>query len=323
MSQKATAMEESLELEELDVNLYRSKKLWKPVGARGVFGGQVVGLALAAAAKTVPDHFHVHSLHSYFLLAGDNTIPITFRVYRVRDGKSYITRGVSARQHGRVVFVLNCSFHVHEESTLVHQMDMPNVPPPESIKSEEQRLHEWLKDPRAAKFHKTIQMRLENPIPVDMRLIKSKLVGINDKEPRQMMWIRAKGRLPNNMALHHCVAAYCSDYQLLNTSLIPHGLVGASERRALTMITSLDHAMWFHAPYRADEWLLYVMESPRSISGRGYATGRIYTADGRLVISTAQEGVIRYTETPPAGLPAPGKAQAAAADDGKQAAAKL
>nr|KAJ3418749.1 Acyl-CoA thioesterase 8 [Polyrhizophydium stewartii] len=291
MSQKATAMEESLELEELDVNLYRSKKLWKPVGARGVFGGQVVGLALAAAAKTVPDHFHVHSLHSYFLLAGDNTIPITFRVYRVRDGKSYITRGVSARQHGRVVFVLNCSFHVHEESTLVHQMDMPNVPPPESIKSEEQRLHEWLKDPRAAKFHKTIQMRLENPIPVDMRLIKSKLVGINDKEPRQMMWIRAKGRLPNNMALHHCVAAYCSD--------------------------------WFHAPYRADEWLLYVMESPRSISGRGYATGRIYTADGRLVISTAQEGVIRYTETPPAGLPAPGKAQAAAADDGKQAAAKL
>ncbi|OAJ43521.1 acyl-CoA thioesterase II [Batrachochytrium dendrobatidis JEL423] len=168
-----------------------------------------------------------------------------------------------------------CSFQVEEFSPLAHQYDMPNVPLPESLKSTEQRLREWLEDPRAEKYHKTIQMRLE-----------------------QMVWMRAIGRLPDGIAFHHCVAAYCSDHELLNTSLIPHGLARLGGHRKLTMLTSLDHAIWFHAPFRADEWLLYVMESPRSIGGRGFAHGRVYTQDGRLVMSTAQEGVVRVNTSP-------------------------
>ncbi|EGF78662.1 hypothetical protein BATDEDRAFT_90581 [Batrachochytrium dendrobatidis JAM81] len=223
--QTVAPIELALDLEYIDSNLYRSKQLWTPAGNRGVFGGQVVGLALSAAAKTVDSKFQVH----------------------VR--KSYASRTVTARQRGRVIFMLMCSFQVEEFSPLAHQYDMPNVPLPESLKSTEQRLREWLEDPRAEKYHKTIQMRLEQ-------------------------------------------------HELLNTSLIPHGLARLGGHRKLTMLTSLDHAIWFHAPFRADEWLLYVMESPRSIGGRGFAHGRVYTQDGRLVMSTAQEGVVRVNTSP-------------------------
>eukprot|EP00842_Homolaphlyctis_polyrhiza_P003691 jgi/Hompol1/4322/HPOL_001576-RA len=280
-----TLIEQSLDLEDIDPNLFRSKTLWKPVGNRAVFGGQVVGLALSAATQTVDPKFMVHSLHSYFLLPGDNTIPIIFRVYRNRDGKSYATRSVAARQRGRVIFILMCSFQVEEASPLVHQLSTESC-----LYSHEQRLREWLEDPRAAKYHKTIQMRLEQPIPIDSRPVSHKLINLDPKAPLQYIWMKAKGQLPENQAaFHRCVAAFCSDHELLNTSLIPHGLATGGSERKLSMVTSLDHSMWFHAPFRADEWLLYVMESPRSVGGRGYAHSRIYTQDGRLVVSTAQE----------------------------------
>ena len=287
---------QALELEELDVDLYRSKNLWKPLYSRGVYGGQVMGLALKAAVNTVPEKFHVHSYHSYFLLAGDSSIPIVFHVRRVRDGKSYATRSIDGRQHGRSIFTMVASFHVPEQSSLVHQVPMPKVPPPEELKSVEQRLREWLKDPLVSKYHRSIQLRLEQPIHADTRPVPHKLLGLGPNDPVQMIWMKVKGPIPSNTAFHHCVAAFCSDHELLNTSLIPHGLAKYGEHRLLTMITSLDHAIWFHEPYRTDEWLLYVMESPKSNSGRGFATGRVYTRDGRLVISVAQEGVIRYTE---------------------------
>ncbi|KAK5664894.1 acyl-CoA thioesterase [Batrachochytrium dendrobatidis] len=166
--QTVAPIELALDLEYIDSNLYRSKQLWTPAGNRGVFGGQVVGLALSAAAKTVDSKFQVHSLHSYFLLAGDHSLPIIYRVYRIRDGKSYASRTVTARQRGRVIFMLMCSFQVEEFSPLAHQYDMPNVPLPESLKSTEQRLREWLEDPRAEKYHKTIQMRLEQVVSLSV-----------------------------------------------------------------------------------------------------------------------------------------------------------
>ncbi|KAK6093922.1 acyl-CoA thioesterase, variant 2 [Batrachochytrium dendrobatidis] len=245
--QTVAPIELALDLEYIDSNLYRSKQLWTPAGNRGVFGGQVVGLALSAAAKTVDSKFQVHSLHSYFLLAGDHSLPIIYRVYRIRDGKSYASRTVTARQRGRVIFMLMCSFQVEEFSPLAHQYDMPNVPLPESLKSTEQRLREWLEDPRAEKYHKTIQMRLEQPIAVDIRPVGHRRLNLDSRDPIQMVWMRAIGRLPDGIAFHHCVAAYCSDHELLNTSLIPHGLARLGGHRKLTMLTSLDHAIVSHS----------------------------------------------------------------------------
>ncbi|KAI8919369.1 acyl-CoA thioesterase II [Powellomyces hirtus] len=295
-----TLIEQALELEEIDLNFFRSKTLWLPAGARGVFGGQVVGLALSAATRTVDPKYRVHSLHCYFLLPGDNTIPIIYRVNRSRDGKSYVTRHVTAEQRGKSIFTLTCSFQSGESSALEHQYPMPDVLPPEQLKSTEEKLQHMMDHPRVGvipKLREQFKMRLEEPIPIDIRdchgLQRARdLVRPPRKEPKQYLWMRAKGTLPDDPAFHNCVAAYCSDHYLLTTAALAHGLTSFSNPR-LSMLASLDHAVWFHAPFRADEWLLYEMESSRTINGRGLCFGRIYTRDGRLVVSTAQEGVIR------------------------------
>lgn len=312
--QSAHIEQTTLALEEIDLNLYRSKNLWKPIGARGVFGGQIIGLALAAANKTVSSQFHVHSLHSYFLLPGDNAVPIVFLVSRIRDGKSFCTRSVQATQRGKVIFAMMSSYKIPEIGILHHQLPMPDVPPPESCTSEEDRLRGWLKDPRAAPFHNLIKMRLEQPFPVEFRHIGfGKRPGCADKpnaeiEPVQMLWCKAKEKLGDEVNLHHCVLAYLTDHELLNTALIPHGLNRLQDKRnamksqdkpRITMMTSLDHTMWFHAPYRADDWLLYVMDSPKSGDGRGFSRGDVFTRDGKLVLSVSQEGVIRFTVPEP------------------------
>jgi len=301
-------------LEEIDLNLYRSKILWRPIGARGVFGGQIIGLALAAANKTVGSEYHVHSLHSYFLLPGDSSVPIIFRVRRVRDGKSYVTRTVEALQRGKVIFAFMSSYKLPEMTILSHQLPMPNIPPPEACTSEEDRLREWLKDPRAAQFHNLIKLRLEKPFPVEFRPISRKRLGVThvngvssvELEPVQMIWCKTREPLPDEVNLHHCVCAFLTDHELLNTALIPHSLNRIQDKREamisqdkqvyISMMASLDHTIWFHAPYRADEWLLYVMESPRTIDGRGFSHGNVYTQDGTLVLSCAQEGVIRFKD---------------------------
>ncbi|KAI9208163.1 acyl-coenzyme A thioesterase 8-like protein [Polychytrium aggregatum] len=295
----STEIEAALELEYIDADLYRSRHLWLPVGARGVYGGQVVGLALAAATKTVPPTHHVHSLHSYFILPGDANIPIIYKVIRVRDGRTYVTRIVNASQKGKIIFSCICSFQTSEDNALDHQYEMPQAPHPDSIPSEEDELNYLLKHPEVSSSSASlIKMRLKQPIPIEAKLIRETVEPLSawrapeKRKPKQLAWMRAKGKLPDALSVHHCVAAYCSDYYLLNTSLLPHGITRFSTPR-LQMIASLDHTIWFHEPFRADEWLLYEMESSRTCGGRGLTFGRIFTMDGRLVMSCAQEGVIR------------------------------
>jgi acyl-CoA thioesterase 8 len=309
-------MESTLALEEIDLNIYRSKYLWKPLGGRGVFGGQIIGLSLAASNKTVESNYHVHSLHSYFVLPGDSNRPLIFRVGRTRDGRSYATRTVEATQRGKIIFILMASYKIPEIKTspLSHQYQMPNVPPPEECLSTEDRLRQWLKDPRIAVYHNLIKMRLEQPFPVEIRPISRKFLDENarmeyltngqpaqeDRDPIQMVWCKSKETLPDDVNLHHCVLAYLTDHELLNTALVPHGLSRIQDKTKstnnykLSIMASLDHSIWFHAPYRADEYMLYVMESPRTGDGRGFSHGNVFTRDGLLVLSCAQEGVLRF-----------------------------
>ncbi|ORZ36235.1 acyl-CoA thioesterase II [Catenaria anguillulae PL171] len=280
--------EDSLLLEELDKNLFRCDPahLWRPVGARGVFGGQIIGLSLVAATNTVPRTHKVHSLHSYFLLGGDNSRAILFRVEAMRDSRSFVTRQVTAQQNGRPIFVLICSFMRPEDTPLEHQYTMPVAPAPESLPSREQMMESWIQQ-TPKKYHESIRERLEEPIPIDMRPCEPL------KEPRQLVWMKSKTGLPADPAFHMCVAAYCSDHHLLWTTLRPHAVTGV-----LGMLVSLDHSMWYHSDFRADEWLLYEMESPRVSAGRGMALGRLWTRDGKLAVTIAQEGLIRANLNP-------------------------
>ncbi|KAI8902561.1 HotDog domain-containing protein [Globomyces pollinis-pini] len=292
-----TIIEQTLELEELDTGLlYRSKKLWKPTGFRAVFGGQVIGLALGAAMKTVESKYLVHSLHCYFLLPGDDSIQIVYKVDSMRTGRTYATRNVTAFQRGKVIFAMMVSYAVPEITHLRFQIQMPVVPGPNELTSDEDRLRSLLLDPRASKFHKTIELRLQQPIAIE-----TKVVPITECNPpgeipnKYFIWMKAKGTLPESMSVHQCVAAYCSDHQLLNTALVPFGLASrvGKKKVQVSLMTSLDHAIWFHEPFRADEWLLYQMESDKSVSGRGFTLGKVWTQDGKLVMSLAQQGVIR------------------------------
>ncbi|KAI9218342.1 HotDog domain-containing protein [Blastocladiella britannica] len=297
------SVEESLYLEELDTNLFRvhPSALWRPYGSRGVFGGQIIGLALVAATHSVPRAFKVHSLHSYFLLGGDNARPILFHVTPMRDSRSFVTRQVTAQQAGKIIFVMLCSFHTRAEaSPLEHQYRMPVTTPPELLPTREAVLEGWLSitPPR---FHESIKARLAEPIPVDIRPVDP-LKPIDylypaRKDPTALVWMKAKSKLPVDPAFHLCVAAYCSDHQLVWTTVKPHGLSSVTNP-ALNMIVSLDHSMWFHTDFKADEWLLYEMESPRVNEARGVALGRLWTRDGTLAVTCAQEGLLRATLNP-------------------------
>jgi acyl-CoA thioesterase-2 len=247
-----------------------------------VFGGQVAGQALVAAARTVdPEHGTVNSLHAYFLRPGDPNIPILYDVDRIRDGKSFTTRRVVAIQHGRAIFNLSASFHRHEPG-LDHQMPMPDVPGPDEVPTFRER---W------QPFKEKLGSWYDRPRPIDTRHVdwsppdrKAKL------PPYQRVWFRADGKLPDDPLLHTCVVTYASDMTLLDTALLPHGGKVADEQ---LMMASLDHAMWFHRPFRADEWLLYQQESPIAHGARGLARGEIFDRSGRLVVSVVQEGLFR------------------------------
>ncbi|KAJ3216868.1 Acyl-CoA thioesterase 8 [Clydaea vesicula] len=288
-----TLIEQSLELETIELDLFRSKSLWKPTGARGVFGGQIIAQSLAAATKTVESNYKIHSLHSYFLLAGDSTTPIVYKVYKIRDGKSFCTRSVSAKQKGKTIFIMSCSFQTDENSVLEHQNVMPDVPPPENVKTDKEIFKQWLDNSEEHKIPKTyqdyLQIRIQEILPIEFKPIKESvprdLIKPSKSNPKQYVWLRAQGRLPDDLAFHHCVAAYASDHFLLGTAQLPHV--------RLSMMATLDHMIWFHKPFRADEWLLFEMESTRSNSGRGLTFGRMFTRDGTLVLSCAQEGVMR------------------------------
>jgi acyl-CoA thioesterase-2 len=279
-----------LDLEEIEVNVFRGQS--PKEDRQRVFGGQVAGQALVAAGRTV-DGLVVHSLHAYFLRPGETSMPILYPVDRIRDGKSFATRRVVAIQRGKAIFHLSGSFQ-KPEIGLEHQIPMPEAPDPESLPAGEQRLQSLAKRMPPERMTKEMRSWLERPRPIDMRLVNPPKNPFEPEKrpPRQMVWMRANGKLPDAPLLHHCVAAYASDMSLLDTATLPHGIAWAFMNPDYQM-ASLDHAMWFHRPFRADEWLLYAEESPSTSGARGFAMGHMFTRDGRLVVSVAQEGLLR------------------------------
>ena len=274
----------TLDLEQLEQNLFRGRSPQN--GWQRVFGGQVVGQALVAADRTVEGQDRLaHSLHAYFLRPGDPKIPIVYEVDRIRDGGSFTTRRVVAIQHGQAIFSMAVSFHKAEEG-FEHQAAMPDVPPPESLPSEDE-----LKERLLPHMPPEVRFYWERERPIELRPVDlSRFFSSEKAEPRQYIWIKANGALPDNFRLHQCVLAYASDFSLLDTALMAHGRVLFDPR---LMLASLDHAVWFHRPFRADEWLLYAQDSPSAQAARGFCRGSIFSRDGRLVASVAQEGLIR------------------------------
>ena len=271
-----------LDLEQLEVNLFRGVS--PQDGWQRVFGGQVIGQALVAACRTVDGRLP-HSLHAYFMLPGDPRVPIIYEVERLRDGGSFSTRRVKAIQHGHAIFALSASFQVAEEG-LTHAAAMPNVPAPEDLPGEAVFRDAFLK-----RVPEPVRRYFERERPIELRPVEfQRYLSLEPLDPVFHVWIRTTGPLPDDPALHQCVLAYASDLTLLDSTLIPHGLsVFAPEMQT----ASLDHSLWFHEPFRADDWLLYAQESPFVGHSRGFARGSIFTRDGRLIASVAQEGLIR------------------------------
>jgi acyl-CoA thioesterase-2 len=272
-----------LELEPLEVNLFRG--LSPDEDRQRVFGGQVAAQALVAAGRTVMDDRRVHSLHSYFLRPGDPTVPIVYEVDRIRDGKSFTTRRVVAIQHGRAIFNLAASFQVDQPGP-DHQDPMPAVPDPDDLPTFKERI-----EPYVDQFGRDFAGWLVRERPIDSRPVRDPhWLDPTPRPPEQDVWIRANGQLPDDHLLHACVVAYASDLTLLDTAMLPHAI---SIREGQYMIASLDHAMWFHRPFRADQWLLYHQRSPSAGAARGLAEGAIFCRDGTLAVTVIQEGLIR------------------------------
>lgn len=274
-----------LKLERLEDNLFRGES--KDIGAPQVFGGQILGQALSAAHKTVDGRFP-HSLHAYFLRPGDFNRPVVYQVERSRDGGSYSNRRVVAIQHGRPILNLAASFKETEDG-MEHQVDMPQVPGPDGL-SGSIELNRKVIDRVPEKMRRL----LAHEPPFEFRPVEPpKVVEPGARPPVKHLWMRARDRLDDDPELHRNLLAYVSDYELLGTATLPHEL--SFETRPLLM-ASLDHALWFHRPFRVDDWLLYAIESPTSHGGRGFCRGQIFTRDGILIASVAQEGVIRVWE---------------------------
>ena len=271
-----------LELERIEDRIFRGES--RDLGGARVFGGQVLGQALTAASYTVQDR-RVHSLHAYFLVAGDVNAPIVYEVEIARDGKSFSNRRVVAIQHGQPIFNMTASFQVPEEG-LEHSAPMPQVPGPEGLPDVRELVPAVLE-----KIPEKMRRFLTHERPFEFRPVEPiQIVSPPRAAPVRHIWLKTLAKLPDNADLHRNVLAYVSDYQLVSTATLPHGIHFAEGN---VQLASLDHAMWFHRPFRADEWLLYAMESPNASGGRGLALGRFFTRDGALVASTAQEGVVR------------------------------
>ena len=274
---------EVLDLERVEVDIFRGRT---PAGTRlpRVFGGQVAGQALVAAGRTVDADRPVHSLHAYFLRPGDPSVPIVYTVDRIRDGRSFTTRRVVAVQHGEAIFNLQASFQVVEDG-VEHAEAMPEgLPDPETLPTLAEQL---------AGVDSPVAQWAARPRPVDLRYVgEHPLLAQADgpRPPQNAVWMRADGTLPDDPLLHVCVATFASDFTLLDPVLLPHGMAWGT---GTVHGASLDHAVWFHRPFRADEWLLYDAASPTASGSRGLATGRIFTRDGRLVMSVVQEGLVR------------------------------
>lgn len=271
------------EVERIEHNIYRGRN--RDIGTSRVFGGQVLAQGLIAAQHTVDPERHAHSLHGYFILAGDLNAPIVYFVDRLRDGRSFATRRVTAIQHGNAIFNMSASFH-RDEPGVEHQLDMPDVPPPEDLDSELNLLREM-----ADRIPANVRDVLTQDRPIDFRPVEPlDPFTPQPRPPRRHYWLRANGTLSDDPLHHQAVLAYASDYGLLGTALMPHAM---TIRQPDVQVATLDHAIWFHRRFRADEWLLYAMDAPVAAGARGFTRGLVYTRDGRLVASSAQEGLMR------------------------------
>jgi acyl-CoA thioesterase II len=277
-----------LDLEQPESNLFQGRS--PDVGWQRIFGGLVISQALVAAMRTVGDGIPPHSLHAYFILPGDPKLPIRYEVDNLRDGRSFATRRVVARQNGAAIFALSASFH-RDEAGYDHQLPMPNVPAPETLMSEKD-IVAGFKD----RLPESVQRFFLRDRPIELRPVSLKRylgAALSDEErarPAQHVWFRATGPLPDDPKTHLAVLAYASDMTLVDTALVPHG---KSVFNPDIQAASLDHAMWFHRDFRMDGWLLYAQDSPSSSRALGLARGLIYTSDGRLIASVAQEGLLR------------------------------
>lgn len=272
-----------LDLERLEQDLFRGNS--PKQGWQRVFGGQVISQALIAAQRTIVEGRHVHSLHGYFMRPGDPAVPIIYEVDRIRDGASFNTRRVVAIQHGKAIFSLSASFQV-DEPGLDHQMDMPEIAAPESLIGEADLKERFLKNApenvrRYWERERPIEMR---PVSLEHYISKEKLA------PVQNVWVRANGTVPQDRGIQAAILAYLSDMTLLDTALFAHGMSVFSNK---IQAASLDHSMWFHRPYAMDDWMLYAQDSPSASGARGLTRGGLYTRDGILIASVAQEGLIR------------------------------
>ncbi|EPM2808208.1 TPA: acyl-CoA thioesterase II [Yersinia enterocolitica] len=283
MSQALKKLLDLLCLEKIEEGIFRGQS--EDLGLRQVFGGQVVGQAIYAAKQTVPTDRVVHSFHSYFLRPGDSSKPIIYDVETLRDGNSFSTRRVSAIQNGKPIFYMTASFQSQEEG-FEHQNTMPDVPPPEGLMSETDI---------ARKFAHLIPEKVRDKFighqPIEMRPVKfhNPLQG-STAEPNRYVWFKANGEMPDDLRVHQYLLGYASDFNFLPTALQPHG-IGFLEPGV--QIATIDHSMWFHRPFRLDDWLLYAVESTSASGARGFVRGQIYNREGVLVASTVQEGVIR------------------------------
>ncbi len=283
MTRVLSELVELLALERIEQNLFRGQS--QDLGWGNVFGGQVLGQALSAAEQTVDPSRSVHSFHSYFLRTGDASKPIVYDVDCIRDGSSFTTRRVVAIQSGRSIFTMAASFQKHEPG-FEHQARMPDAPPPEGLASEAE-----LAARAADRIPAMLRERALAERPIEVRPVAPQDPLDPDRRPPQrQMWYRAAGRLPDRPSVHQYLLAYASDFNFLGTAMQPHGVSWLSPGM---QVASLDHAMWFHRPFRFDEWLLYVVDSPSASGARGLVRGQFFTREGVLVASTLQEGLIR------------------------------
>jgi acyl-CoA thioesterase-2 len=277
-----------LALERLEENLFRGQS--RDIGTRYVFGGQVLGQALSAAQRTVPPERQAHSLHAYFLRPGDVEAPIVYDVDRSRDGKSFSVRRVQAIQHGQPILVFAASFQ-GEETGFSHQLNMPEVPPPEDL--EPMRYAPEL----LAGLPPKVQRWLAQEGPFEFRHVYPRdELRPPKRPPYQQVWFRLREGIGDDPALHRALLAYASDFHLIGTITFPHGISYLSRS---VMMASLDHALWFHRPFRVDDWLLYACDSPSATGARGLARGLIFDRTGRLVAASAQEGLVRVAREAP------------------------
>ena len=286
-----------LDVEQLDANLFRG---WSTAGGWGrVYGGQVLAQAMVAASRTVDPARGLHSMHGYFLVGGTPAKPIVYEVQRLRDGGSFSTRRVTALQDGEPMFVMVGSFHASEDG-FEHASAMPDVPPPEDLESVAD-----LFGRSDAKVPDNMRAYYALPRPIELRIVDPQRYfgtraadatgsAVSTKPATQQFWIKPQGTLPEEQLMHTAILAYASDFAMIDTALIPHGRIMFESGLQLA---SLDHALWIHRPFRADDWLLYALESPTAGRGRGFARGSFYTRSGDLVASVAQEGLMRERRT--------------------------